>query len=77
MVHHRSMRWETLAKRIGRNIQKIRTEKGFTQEQAAERSHDLSLRHWQYLEAGKKNLTVNTLIALSKALDVDIKALLS
>lgn len=65
------MLWNTLAKRIGKNISKIRKEKKITQEKAAELSGSLSTRHWQYLEKGEVNCTVKTLTKVARALKVD------
>lgn len=66
-----SMRWQTLTKRIGKNMKKLRLEKGLTQEAAADRSKDITLRYWQFLEAGEKNFTIHKLVAVARALKVD------
>jgi transcriptional regulator with XRE-family HTH domain len=70
------MRWQTLAKRIGANMKKLRKEKGLTQEQAAIAAKDISWRYWQYLESGERNFSLKTLTRVAKALDVDPKDLL-
>ncbi len=70
------MRWQTLAKEVGKRMREIRGEKGLTQEKAAELSKSLSLRHWQYLEQGTKNCTLHSLTCIAKALNVPIKDLI-
>ncbi len=59
---------------LGVNIRQFRVAAGLTQESAAERA-DIEPRHWQKLEAGEVNVTVNTLVAVAGALDVEIAAL--
>lgn len=70
------MRWQTLTKRIGKNMKTLRLEKNLTQETAADRSRDITLRYWQFLEAGEKNFTVHKLVAVARALKVDPEELL-
>lgn len=65
------MRWQTLANRIGKNIKRIRKERELTQEQAAEKAQDISWRYWQYIESGKRNYSLKTLVRIAKALEVD------
>lgn len=69
------MKWQLVAKKLALSIRTFRGKRNLTQEKAAERSDHLSLRHWQYLEAGKKNCTIQTLACVAKALDVEIKDL--
>ncbi|OVE81993.1 hypothetical protein BVY03_01720 [bacterium K02(2017)] len=71
------MRWQTLAKRIANNIRKIRKGKGLTQEEAAVRANDISWRYWQYIESGKRNFSLKTLVRVAKALNVDPEYLLT
>ena len=58
------------------NIKKLRKEKNLTQEKLAEIS-DLSISYIKQIEACKdyKNLTLTTMLKLSKALDTDINSL--
>lgn len=72
----RTMRWQTLTKRIGQNMKRLRLERNLTQEAAADRSKNLTLRYWQFLEAGEKNFTVHKLVAVARALKVDPSELL-
>lgn len=37
---------------------------------------NLSLRYWQYIEKGERNLTLDTLVKMAKALGVDPEDLL-
>jgi hypothetical protein len=54
-----------------------RAELDLTQEQAAERAH-IEAKHWQDLEAMRAgNPTLATLLAVARALKVDLTALLS
>lgn len=70
------MRWDTLAKRIGKNMKRLRKEKGLTQEQAAVAAKDISWRYWQYLESGQRNFSLKTLTRIAKALGIDPSDLL-
>lgn len=63
----------TLAK-LGKQIRVLRKERGLTQESAAEAAR-LDPKHWQEIEAGRINVTVATLIAVSRALRVPISGL--
>lgn len=70
------MKWQTLAKKIGANIKRLRKERGLTQEQAAVAAKDMSWRYWQYLESGQRNFSLKTLTRIAKALGVDPRDLL-
>jgi transcriptional regulator with XRE-family HTH domain len=54
---------------VGRNVRRIRLEKGLTQEQFAERS-GFTQQYISDLEQGKRNPTVVTLFELAQALGV-------
>ena len=58
------------------NIKKLRKEKNLTQEELAELS-DLSISYVKQIESSKsfKNLTLTTILKLSKALDTSISRL--
>jgi len=58
------------------NVKKIRKEKKLTQEKLAEAS-DLSISYIKQIESGKdyKNLTLTTMLKLSKVLDTSINDL--
>jgi transcriptional regulator with XRE-family HTH domain len=55
---------------VGRNLARIRTAKGLTQEALAERS-GFSQQYLSGLEQGRRNPTVVTLYELAQALGVD------
>lgn len=58
-----------MRKLVGENVRKIRTEKGLTQEQFAERS-GFSQQYISGLEQGRRNPTVVTVHELAVALGV-------
>jgi transcriptional regulator with XRE-family HTH domain len=55
---------------VGRNLARIRTAKGLTQEALAERS-GFSQQYLSGLERGRRNPTIVTLYELAQALGVD------
>ena len=61
---------------LSKNIKKIRKEKNLTQEELAELA-DLSISYVKQIESckGFKNLTLTTILKLSKALDTPINTL--
>lgn len=58
-----------MRKLVGQNFQRIRKEKGLTQEQIAEKT-GFSQQYLSDLERGRRNPTVITLYELSQALGV-------
>lgn len=60
-----------IKKLMGKRIQEIRKKKGFTQEQVAEKM-DISSKYLSSIERGKENMTLNTILSLSDALDVPL-----
>jgi transcriptional regulator with XRE-family HTH domain len=66
---------QRLQGRLARNIVMLRTARGMTQEMLAERS-GLDSRHIQKIEAREVNVTLRTLAALGRALEVDVDELL-
>ena len=62
--------WD-LAGRIASNIRRIRTEKGFTQEDMGDRG--LGPRWYQRLESGRQIPTIPTLDKLARVFKVDIR----
>jgi len=65
------IRNEQIIQIVGKNLRKIRTEKGFTQEQLAEES-SVSQVQIARIESGKLNTSISTIAALGSALNVDI-----
>jgi transcriptional regulator with XRE-family HTH domain len=59
--------------KIGKKIQKIRKEKGLTQENLDEGDFAIPVRTLQDIEAGKANVTVGSLLKISKHLKVHPK----
>ncbi|MXP41238.1 helix-turn-helix domain-containing protein [Altererythrobacter soli] len=58
-----------MRKLVGRNVARLRREKGLTQEEVAERS-GFSQQYLSSLERGRRNPTVITLFELAQALEV-------
>ena len=67
-------RLSKLIARIARNVLRLRNEKGWTQEQLAERL-DCDLRWYQRLESGSYSFNLDTLVRLAQALGVDEREL--
>nr|WP_278437170.1 helix-turn-helix transcriptional regulator [Brucella anthropi] len=63
-----------MRKLVGQNFQRIRKEKGLTQEQIAEKT-GFSQQYLSDLERGRRNPTVITLYELAQALGVSHVAL--
>lgn len=58
-------------KYLGQSIRKIRSEKGFTQESLSLGS-GISRSHIAMIESGKRDITVNSLFKISRALGVNL-----
>jgi transcriptional regulator with XRE-family HTH domain len=65
-----------MRKLVGRNAERIRRERGLTQEQLAERS-GLSQQYISGLERGQRNPTLVTLYELAVAMDTSPVELIS
>ncbi len=61
--------------RIGKNVKKIRENKGITQEKLAFEAN-LNRAYIGYIERGERNPSTDTLAKLAKALKVSLKDLL-
>ena len=55
---------------LGSRIKELRKRKGFTQEQLSEKM-EINSKYLSSIERGNENPTLNTLIKLSEALEVD------
>lgn len=66
---------QVILDRIARHVRSLRSSKGLTQEAVAHRA-GLVLRHYQKIEAAEVNVTIDSLIKVAGALDVDVSALL-
>ena len=58
-------------KKVGKNIKKLRLEKGMKQIELAYQC-DFERQNMQRIEAGKTNVTLKTLLIISESLEVDI-----
>jgi transcriptional regulator with XRE-family HTH domain len=67
---------EDIKRWIGIRIGEIRKKKGFTQEDLAGRM-EIGPKYLSSIERGKENPTLNTLIRLAQALEVDMGELFS
>ena len=67
---------EEFLTKIGKKIQKIRKENGFTQENMEEGEFAIPVRTLQDIEAGKANVTVSSLLKIAKQLKVKPKDLI-
>jgi transcriptional regulator with XRE-family HTH domain len=63
-----------LPQRLAKALRRERSERGWTQEETAERAR-VHLRHYQKLEEGSVNATLTTLERLCAALGVDVQRL--
>lgn len=63
------IRNEEVMAMFGRNVRKIRMDKGFTQEELAEGA-GISQVQIARIEAGKINTSISTVVAIAKALGV-------
>ncbi|QQR80747.1 MAG: helix-turn-helix transcriptional regulator [Deltaproteobacteria bacterium] len=68
------MNLESFQKRVGQNIKKCRTSKGWTQFDMTE--FGFSLRQFQYIESGVRNISLQTILRLSNAFGVQPHELL-
>jgi len=66
---------ETLRRRLSINVRRARTAAGLTLKKASERA-EMHWRHWQKIEAAEVNVTLQTLVRLGYALDLDPAKLL-
>ncbi len=65
---------ETIQEQFGSRVRDLRKKRGWTQEQLAEAAS----RHWTYIggiERGERNITLQVVADLARALDVDIEEL--
>lgn len=65
-----------LLERFGNNVRKLRKEKEWTQETLAE-SASINDKEVSHIEQGNRNVTLETLVKISIALDIDPHLLLN
>jgi transcriptional regulator with XRE-family HTH domain len=70
MSRRRLISEEDVRQRLRRNVRRFRAAASLTAKQAAARVK-MNLRHWQKIEAGEINVTLNTLAKVAQALGVD------
>ena len=63
-----------VAKDVGRRVAEIRAERGLTQERLAE-ALNVSPKYVQRIEAGRENLTIESLVRIANHLRVKVGAL--
>jgi len=59
---------------FGKRVRQLRSQKGWTQEQLAERTG----RHWTYIggiERGERNVTIKVIADIARALGVEMRML--
>jgi transcriptional regulator with XRE-family HTH domain len=61
---------EILRTRLRANVRSLRNAASLTLKKASERA-EMHWRHWQKIEAGQVNLTVQTLVRIAGVLEVD------
>jgi transcriptional regulator with XRE-family HTH domain len=62
-------------KQVGKNIKGMRIQRGLTQQDVSSQS-GLSYRHYQNIEAGKVNVTLETLFRLSMLFRTSVQELI-
>lgn len=67
----RSAKPDRVIRDVGRRVAEGRMRRGLTQEQLAEEA-GVSLKYLQRVEAGKENLTVQSLVKLANLLRVEV-----
>jgi transcriptional regulator with XRE-family HTH domain len=67
---------EVLRERLAVKVRALRTKLGLTLKVASARA-EMHWRHWQKIEAGEVNVTLQTLIRLGLSLDADPADLIS
>jgi len=70
MVGRRMITEEDVRQRLRANLRALRLAASLTVKDAAARAK-MNLRHWQKVESGEVNVTLQTLSRLGEALDVD------
>ncbi|BDF59673.1 hypothetical protein CE91St36_24900 [Christensenellaceae bacterium] len=72
-----SEKYAAIYKAIGKNVQRYRKEKGFTQETLAEKA-SISISYLTKIEAPNcdKSFSLEVLLDLSNALGIDVRSLL-
>jgi transcriptional regulator with XRE-family HTH domain len=72
----RTITEDILRQRLSMNVRATRQAAALTLKKASERA-EMHWRHWQKIEAGEVNVTIQTLVRIGDALDMDPADLLS
>ena len=67
--------FELFLKAFGKNVNKIRLEKGYTQENMDSGEFPIDVKYFQRIEYGQRNITLRTLFKICKKLDISPKEL--
>jgi XRE family transcriptional regulator, aerobic/anaerobic benzoate catabolism transcriptional regulator len=59
---------------LGQRIKQVRNKRGWTLEQIEEKGYR-SMRHWQQLESGSRNISFIILLRVSKTLQISLSEL--
>jgi DNA-binding Xre family transcriptional regulator len=66
----RAITEDVVRQRLSINVRTMRNAAALTLKKASERA-EMHWRHWQKIEAGEVNVTLQTLVRLGDALDID------
>lgn len=69
---HQTTNTDGVLANLGSNIRSARKEKGWTQEKLAELS-GINDKEVSHIEQGRRNITIDTLVKICNALNVDIE----
>lgn len=68
-----TQKYENVLKNLAERVKELRMERGWTQEDMRDRG--FNYRHYQRIEGGNTNPTLNTLHKLAKAFNIKIRDL--
>ena len=71
-----NVRNEVVIKAFGIRVRKLRKERGYTMEKLAELA-GIDYRQVSYIELGQVNITISSIYALAKALDLNMSELVN
>jgi transcriptional regulator with XRE-family HTH domain len=74
-VIHRAITEEIIRHRLSINVRTLRNSATLTLKKSSERA-EMHWRHWQKIEAGQVNITLQTLVRLAEVLGTDPSDLL-
>jgi transcriptional regulator with XRE-family HTH domain len=66
---------QKMLQRLQRNVRHLREEMKLTVYEAAQRA-GIHWRHWQKVEAGESNATLDTIVRIANGLEIDVDELL-